>query len=288
MGDEHSGGILKSEIARCHVFGENPKNYPQLPQFDVDCDVTLRSSQIIDLVQRTSFASGKERGRYLLCGILVDLNKVRLRMVATDGKRLALAEHRHKMPEATPFSVVVPVKSLTILKSLLDDDESKVSINVAKTRILLKTRRASLTTRLLDGEYPPYEQTIPRNLSKTIDIEREIVVDSLRLATLMTNKDSRAVKFCFSREKGLEITSRNKAVGKSRVSCPLDYTYEPMEIGFNPALMQDGLKNIKSEKIRIELENSKTPAVIRELVVTKTGAVVAPGFLYSIAPIAVL
>lgn len=282
--DERSGCVLKTPDARYHVLGDDPQDYPELPKLDFEGSVTLKAQDLVQMVGRTHFAAATEKTRYAMNGILLDLKEKRLRLVATDGKRLALAERTLDEAVAKPVFAVVPTKGLTLLRNLLAQGEDTVQLRFEESQVFLKTTRAVLSARLVEGHFPPYEDVLPKALEKKLDVDREAFQSALRRAALLTTRESQAVRFQFTRE-GLELTARVPEVGESRVRFGIDYPFEKLEIGFNPQFLQDALKVLESRTVRFELRDGQSAALVKELQVTDAGPAEVPGFLYVIMPI---
>jgi DNA polymerase-3 subunit beta len=282
--DERSGCVLKTPDARYHVLGDDPQDYPELPKLDFEGSVTLKAQDLVQMVARTHFAAATEKTRYAMNGILLDLKEKRLRLVATDGKRLALAEKSLDEAVSKPVFAVVPTKGLTLLRNLLAQGEESVQLRFEESQVFLRTSRAVLAARLVEGHFPPYEDVLPKVLEKKLDLDREAFQAALRRAALLTTRESQAVRFQFSRE-GLDLTARVPEVGESRVRFGIDYPFEKLEIGFNPQFLQDALKVIESRTIRFELKDGQSAALVKELQATDAGPVEVAGFLYVIMPI---
>jgi DNA polymerase-3 subunit beta len=282
--DERSGCVLKTPDARYHVLGDDPHDYPEVPRTEVVGSLTLKAQELVQMVSRTYFAAAVEKTRYAMNGILLDLKDKRLRLVATDGKRLALAERALEQAVEKPVFAVVPTKGLTLLKNMLSAGEESVSLRIEESQIFLKTTRAVLSARLVEGHFPPYEDVLPKALEKKLDVDREAFQSSLRRASILTTRESQAVRFVFSRE-GLELTARVPEVGESRVHFGIDYPFERLEVGFNPQFLQDALKVIEGKTVRIELRDAQSAALVKELATTDAGVAEVPGFLYVIMPI---
>lgn len=283
--DERSGCVVKTAESRFHVLGDQPEDFPEVAAFDAakaEDAIALKSADLVDMVRRTHFAAATEKTRYAINGILIDAQEARFRLVATDGKRLALAER----PLAPPlkakkaFFAVVPTKALTLIQRLLAEGEESVKLRVLENEFQVQTLRATISARLVEGHFPPYEEVLPRALEKKLELPREAFSGALRRTALLTTRESSAVRFKFSKD-GLEMTARVPEVGESRVHFALDFPYGDLEIGFNPQYITDALKVIDGESFRLELKGADAAAVVRERE-EKEGA---GRFLYVVMPI---
>lgn len=289
--DTRSGCILNAEGAKCHVLGDDVRDYPELPSFEPRGDaVKLNASELVEMVERTSFAASKESSaKFAMKGILLELTAERLRIVTTDGRRLALVEKKFKSG-TKPMTAIIPTKGLGIVRNILGDGEQLVRLALDGNKVLIHTKRAAVVARRIEGNFPPYENIIPKECPIRLDVNREGFYQALRVAALLTTRESQAVKFTFSKKNGLEISSRVPEVGESRVNFAVKFPHPDLEIGFNPVYIQDVLKTLSSERIRFELQDNESPALIRELMVLDgtSKSVPVPGFLYVTMPINVL
>lgn len=261
--DDRAGCTISTGDARFQVMGEEPEDFPELPAWPTTGAFKLEAGKLVDMIRRTHFATHAEKTRYAMNGLLLDLRDERVHLVATDGKRLAMCERPLGFAVEQPVHVVVPTKGMTLLQRVVGDGEEFVEVSVEASQIHLKTASAMLSARLIEGHFPPYEDVLPKDHDKKFQVNREGFLCALRRAALLGTKDTQAVRFAFGRE-GLTLTARVPEVGESRVSFPLDYPFEPMEIGFNPTYFADVLKVLDTTEFHLELKNPKSAAVVRE------------------------
>jgi len=261
--DERQGCVVRSADARFHVMGEEPDDYPELPEWSDGGAFTLQAAELVEMIGRTHFAAHPEKTRYAMNGILVDMRDERLRLVATDGKRLAMCEKPVAEAPSNPVFVVVPTKGMVLLSRVLAAGEETVEVSVEASQIQMRTATAALSARLIEGHFPPYEDVLPDGHDKHLRLPRESFLLALRRAALLGTKDTQAVRFAFGRE-GLEMTARVPEVGETRVSFPLDYPFDEIEIGFNPHYFSDVLKVLEGAEFGMELKDAVSAAVVRE------------------------
>jgi DNA polymerase-3 subunit beta len=275
--DERAGCIISTGDSRFHVMGEEPDDFPEIGAWKGDGAFQLRAAELVDMVRRTHFAAHPEKTRYAMNGILVDLKEKRLRLVATDGKRLSMCE-RPVEAVKSPVFVVVPTKAMQLLQRVVGSGEQHVEICVEPAQVHLRTATATVVARLIEGHFPPYEDVLPKNHDKKLVLPREGFLSALRRAALLATKDSQAVRFRFARE-GLELTARVPEVGESRVQFPLDYPFDELTIGFNPAFFADVLKVLATTEFTLQLKDTRSAAVVQEQ--DKDGGV----FVYLVMPL---
>ncbi len=321
LSTEDNVTTIKAGGSRFTIVGEDPREFPTVPPFPATGAGKERGSAVafrlprIDLermIRKTSFAAAIEGTRYALNGVLFHLLKGgdRLRLVATDGKRLARCERGIAARSgagaspgdgdgATEVKVVVPTKGVDLLQRLAGatrtaraataatapahqdplpaaerERADDVELLVEEGQILARVDGASMVAQLIQGAFPPYEEVIPQDLDKKVEVDVTAFQAALRRAALLTAKDSLAVRLAFSYNK-LTLTARTPQVGESRIELAIPYPFDPIEIAFNPQYIQDALKVLDAERACLELKQETAPAVLRE----------GEDFLYVVMPV---
>ena len=227
------------------------------------------------LVAQTLFATARENSRYAINGVLVERQGNKLAVVATDGHRLALAKGSCKATNDETRSAIVPTKALNLLLRLFDDAEQTVHVKAEDNQILFKTDDAVLVSNLVEGNFPPYADVIPKDGDKKASLATDLFISAVRRAALLTNEESKGVRMAFDAE-GLTLSSRAPEMGEAEIHVPMpEYTGDAVEIGFNPAYLLDALKVIDESQVHLELKGPNKPGVLR------TG----PNFLYVVMPV---
>lgn len=249
------------------IYGFDPSEAPPLEAFDetsVDC--TLDAGTLASMVARSLFAAAVEHTRYAINGVLFDRDGKRLRFVATDGRRLAMASGDCKAKTGTK-QCIIPGKALSLIRRLVNDPETPVRIAVDASRITLRfddpDAPATLGSSLVEGRFPPFEDVIPKDQDKKVIFDRDTLRSAIRRASLLTNEESRSVRMKFEPNK-LTLTSHAPEMGEAVVHLELkDYTGETLEIGFNPTYIADALKVIDSQELSFEFKAANKPGLIR-------------------------
>ncbi len=257
------------------IFGYSPADMPPIKPFEGDADFQITAGGLLDLVTKTLFATARENSRYAINGVLMERDGKKLTMVATDGRRLALAKGSISGGGSATSSVIVPTKALNLLSRLLDDPTEDVKLRITDNQILVGTASATLTSNLVEGNFPPYKDVIPKDHDRKATFATDTLASGVRRAALLTNEESKGVRMAFSGDQ-LVLSSRAPEMGEAEVSVPIEsYTGEPMEIGFNPQFVTDVLKVVDADQISIELKAPNKPGTLR------TGN----DFLYVVMPI---
>jgi len=256
------------------IFGYPPSEFPPVKPFDGEADYTIGAGSLDELISKTLFATARENSRYAINGVLVEREGKHLTMVATDGRRLAFARGAAG-GDGEGQSVIIPTKALNLIGRLLDDPGEEVRVKVTENQAVFATEAATLTTNLVEGNFPPYKDVIPKDQDRKATFATDKLASAVRRAALLTNEESKGVKLAFSAEQ-LVLSSRAPEMGEAEVNVPVEsYTGEAVEIGFNPQFLTDVLKVVDADEVSIELKSPDKPGVI------KTG----PDFLYVLMPI---
>ncbi len=288
---------IRGADAHFKVYGFKPEDFPPIPEFT---DVVAGSAELAKaksvfaykagsldtLVGRTLFATARENSRYAINGVLLKREGKKLEMVATDGRRMALCRSSvsgSADKDSKPVSCIIPTKALSQLQKLFRDPDEQVQVAITENQVFFSLgtekdpHRAVLSSNLVEGTFPPYEDVIPRDQDKKVTFDRDAMSSAVRRAALLTNEESRGVRLRFTaKSKKLELTSRAPEMGEAQVSVDLNgYEGEDIEIGFNPAFIMDVLKVVSEPDVILELKAPNKPGVIK----------VGPDFLYVVMPV---
>ncbi len=259
------------------IYGHPPADYPAKVDFPGDPDFTINAGDLHRLVAQTLFATARENSRYAINGVLFERTGNKLAVVATDGHRLALANGKCKAAsdDKTAKSAIVPSKALQLLLQLFDDAEQNVAVKLADNQILFKTDDAVMASNLVEGNFPPYSDVIPKDGDKKATLETDGFISAVRRAALLTNEESKGVRMAFSAD-GLTLSSRAPEMGEAEINVPVpEYNGDDLEIGFNPAYLLDALKVVDDHQVHLEFKAPNKPGILR------TG----PNFLYVVMPV---
>ena len=217
------------------------------------------------MISLTIYAAARETSRYAINGVLWEKRAKRMHLVATDGRRLARAGGTVQQATSGDFEVIVPSKALNVFERVFgpgrDQGEWVVGINVRPNQIILRSGQRLLSTVLVEGNFPKYEDVIPRESNKRARVDRLELHGAIKRAALLTSDEARAVKLAFGGN-SLVITAQSPEQGEARVELPVEFEGEPLEIGFNPAFVNDALKALTSSTVCLELQDSFRPGVI--------------------------
>jgi DNA polymerase-3 subunit beta len=264
--DEKNTCRINAGASYYKINGLAAEEFPPLPKFAENRKITLPQDKLKSLLRKTSFAISTDESRFVLNGIFMSLKDHKVTLVATDGRRLALAEEEVDIPANSQGECIVPSKAINELNRLLgtkNDVEIKFTDNQAAFSLGADNGHSTLIiSKLIDGNYPNYRQVIPGEAKERIAIVREELLQALRRAEIMTSEKSNSVKLSFGKNK-LEITANTPEVGEARESIAINYKGTEMAIAFNPTYMMDPLRNLDNDEIYIELIDELSPGVMK-------------------------
>ncbi len=252
--------------SKFELIGISADEYPSLITEE---DIKDRESVEIDLnpfiksIKYTAFSAANYENRNIISGVFCSISKDNIEMAATDGNRLTRIVEKITNEKDADISCVIPSKTLQEflrISSFLNDE--KLSLIIEKTRIVFKTSSMIMTSRLLEGEYPPYKQLIPQSCEKNALISREEMISALERVAVMVNERTNIVKFIFG-ENTLFLKADTPDAGLGEDSISAEYTDEELTIAFNYRYVLDSLKIMESEKVKIGLGGSLSATLFR-------------------------
>ena len=248
------------------LVGMSKDNFPQLPEFP-HALVKIPAKLLAAVIARTTFAISLEESRYTLNGALLVVKPASLTMVATDGHRLAMVEIDHKFEGLSAETrVLVPKKAMNEVQRLAAEssDDAVVEFAQDESHLFFQFGGRLLTCRKLTGQFPNYEAVLPRDVNKTVALERNEFQDALRRVSQLADQRSHAVKFVLAKE-GLEISASSPEYGEAKEAIEKDYKGEPISIGFNAQYLLDFLAAAPDGPISFELKDEQSAGQLRPL-----------------------
>lgn len=253
--------IIESGVCEFKIMGLAKEEFPKLPVFPDKEVIKLEQGVLKQMLALTHFAVSFDESRYILNGILFKIFQNKLILVATDGKRLALIEKKLSQNTEKDISVIIPLKTIQELNRNLEEGK-KLSVILGNNQVLFDLGGVVIISRLIEGEFPDYQQVIPAPSENKIKINREQFLLATRRAALLSTPDYQAVKFELFKNK-LVVSKSTPDVGESREEVPIEYQGKELAIGFNPTYLIDVLKNLPADTVEFEVTDSEKPGVVR-------------------------
>jgi DNA polymerase III subunit beta len=267
---------IRGQDSHFKIFTQKASDFPPIPDFEGEANFEITGGLLKRLIGQTLFAAAKETQRYAINGVLMVAKGKKLSLISTDGRRLAMAKGdliSDKLPK-DGAKCIIPAKAMQMMEKLIDDPEETVGFQVRENQVIVHTSSATLTSNLVEGQFPPYEDVIPKDTDKAMTAATADFLSAIRRAALLTTEESKGVRMAFSK-KGLVLTSRSPESGEATINFPAKYEGTDVEIGFNPQFLTDALRVVDSDEITLELTAPNRPGLL------KGGA----DFLYVIMPV---
>jgi DNA polymerase III subunit beta len=238
------------------------ENFPSIPEFS-GTQLSIPGSVLSSLIQRTMFAITQEESRYSLNGALLTILPQEIRMVATDGHRLALVSNSVDIPSVDlEISALIPRKTLVEIQKLIGDQNTVVEYGRDENHLFFTIGGKRLVSRILAGQFPNYEMVIPRENDKSIFVGTQNFADAVRRAKVMSDQKLKSIRLSVSPGM-LELTASSAEAGEAKEVVPAEYDGPSLEIGFNPDYLLDFLSVCGSEKVEISVRDSETQGLLR-------------------------
>ena len=262
---------MKAGRSQFKVVGLPSKDFPPLPGIEREGLIPLPGAELLRLIRKTLFAVGDNDTRYVLNGLLITLMKTGgthvIRLVGTDGHRLAVADQKldidaQKAP-ADEVKVIVPKKAAFEIRRLLEENGNEPMIGFTKNMLIFRKSGLVLTSRLMEGTYPNYQQVIPKPGKQKITVNRDELEGALRRVSVLSKDKSHAVKLTFAK-KSITLFASHPDMGEAVEDTPADFNGEEFSTGFNAQYLLEALGVIDSETVILHMDAPLSPCLIQE------------------------
>ncbi len=255
------------------IMGIGQEEFPSLPAFTDERSFVMRQKDLIRMLKNVSYAQSSDETRYILNGVYFSFQEDKLNLVATDGRRLALIGKELEFPPEHAGNIIIPAKTVTELLRLLDKGQDvKVAFNERQVAFEIGTDGESegladsiyLVSKIVEGNYPNYEQVIPKEVHQRIKIDRELLLQCVHRAALVTSDKSNTVRLKVA-DNHLEITASSPDFGESHETLAVEYDGPEVQVAFNPQFMMDPLKALSQDEVYLEIKDELSPGVFKTL-----------------------
>ncbi len=267
-GGEQGQLEIRSGRSRLNLTTLPSEDFPVMSDGNLPHRFTLPAENLRRLIDRTRFAMSTEETRYYLNGLYFHASESDgapvLRIVATDGHRLARVEVPLPSGASGMPGVIVPRKAIGEIRKLIEEVQDDVEVSLSDTKIRFAFADAVLTSKLIDGTFPDYDRVIPFGNDKTLEVKRTEFVKAVDLVSTISTEKSRAIKL--SLEPGsLVLTATSPEAGSAREELDVAYTDGPLEIGFNSKYLLDITQQITGDDAKFQLSDSASPTLVQDM-----------------------
>jgi len=258
-----------------NLAGLDPDEFPSLPTYQDGYFSKVSTHLMKEMIEKTVFAASSEESRYHLNGVLFSQSqqgtKVVLRMVATDGHRLSLIDRENQAIRGIEKGIIIPKKGVLEIKKIMGDQDGEEEIEsyFDQTHGFFKMGKSLMVIRLIDGEFPEYDQVIPKGNDKKIVMQKERVYGCLRRVSTMASERVEGIKLSLKRN-SIELNSYHQDFGDAKEEVEVSYEGPPIEIGFNARFLMEALNVMDMDEVMMELKDEGSPGILKPLSTTES------------------
>ncbi len=256
------------------IMGIGSEEFPPLPTFENRKVFELAQDEIVNMLKSVSYAQSTDENRYILNGVYFNFADEKLTLVATDGRRLGLTGLELEVSEENAGSLILPAKTVAELERLLGKGEKvNIAFNDRQAAFEIGLDDAGdsglvdhlyLVSKIVEGNYPNYRQVIPKETEHRVKVERELMLECVHRAALVTSDKSNSVKIKISKNL-LEISGQSAEYGESHESMAIAYDGPEVQVAFNPQFLMEPLKALTKDEVFFEFKDELSPGLFKTL-----------------------
>ncbi|HEV3093683.1 MAG TPA: DNA polymerase III subunit beta [Solirubrobacteraceae bacterium] len=250
-----------SGTAKFHLRTLRREDFPSLPEMSGAGAIKLPCKAFVDTALQVARSASKDETRPVLTGVLISATGRELTMVATDSYRLSVKHTTIEMQLETPLEANVPARALQELARIAQSvEQAELDVSLGQSQIVFEIGEVVLSSRLIDGQFPNYRQLLPESVEHELRLDSAEIVEVVRRVSLLAQKNA-PLRLGFT-EGELTVSAQTPDVGEASESLPVPFKGEPLEIGFNPEFLRDGLESVEAEQLLLKLISPLRPGLI--------------------------
>jgi len=253
-----------TKAAKTTIMGSSSEDYPVIPTLSDEKYLNFPPAVSMEMIRKTSYAVAEEDSRYVFNGLYISNKDKNVTFVGTDGRRLSRISR--EFPDTLPFEkgIILPGKAVKEIQKLLDSGETgMIAFEARDRRVYFRIGDVDLICKLIDGQYPDYEQVIPKKVDHTVKLSRVELEQAIRQVAVMAAEPSRQVRFAFNSE-GITFNATTPDLGESQAYMPCEYSGEEVMIAFNSGYVIDIIKSLNTEQISLGFSSASSPATLKD------------------------
>jgi DNA polymerase-3 subunit beta len=255
--------VVKSGKSRFTLSTLPASEFPVIDKLKSVYKIALSQRELLQLIERTSFAMAQQDVRYYLNGLMLESAVGVLRAVATDGHRLALCQITADTGDVGELQVIVPRKGIQELLRLLEDSDNAVQLEIGTNHIRITTEELRFTSKLIDGRFPDYQRVIPKNVDKQLLVDRELLRQALTRTSILSNEKYRGIRLDVSKNI-IKIQAHNPEQEEAIEEIDVRYDDDNLVVGFNVTYLLDVLNVLDYPEVAIFLNDANSSALIQQ------------------------
>jgi DNA polymerase-3 subunit beta len=252
---------ISAGTARFHLRTLPAEDFPRLPEME-NHGAKLPGQALAESIERVARAASRDEVRPILTGVLVQAEGSRLTMVATDSYRLSVKHTQLEQPLPEPIEANIPARALRELSRVITSGRGEeVELALSRNQIVFRLDGVTLSSRLIEGQFPSWRQLIPETFEHEVRLPREELLEVARRVGQLAQKNA-PLRLEFQ-EGELTVAAETPDVGDASEALPAPYSGEPLTIAFNPTFLIDGIESIESEELVLHLSSPLRPGLLR-------------------------
>ena len=259
--EDKNRALIQCGQSSYKLLGISADDFPGVPPMKSADSFTIDQSLLKDMFLKTIYAASDDESRLILNGAYLSIKGQKMVIVATDGRRLALAEKEVEIPTEKKVSCVIPAKTIHELTKALAN-EGQVKISTTDNMASFEMEHCTIISKLIEGVYPNYQQVIPSQCEERITVERESLLGALRRTAIVSNERNPSVKVSITKNQ-MQIMASDNDIGEANEQIPIKYSGKSITMTFNPDYLMDPLKYLSSDDVAIEFSDELSPAVVK-------------------------
>ena len=261
------GDQLEITCGRAHfkINGLPSEEFPSLPDVDLDSGWSVSGRDLQNLIARTSFAVSTEESRPILNGVLWELREGEMRMVATNGHRLARMGVKADTGSLPSSDLIVPPAALQQVQRLFKDEE-RVQVARGGNHLGFRASATEVYTRLIEGSYPNYEQVIPKDNDKNAIVPKKLMESAVRRMAVVASDQTHRIRLKFNPD-SVHLNVLTPDLGEGHDELELTYEGDDLEIGFNAAYLLEVLRNMPGDEVRMTFKAPERAATVEPVAI---------------------
>ena len=255
---------IKSLSSQTKIKGINANEFPVIPKVEKENTFKVTTKSLEKAITQTAFAASTNTSRPVLSGVLFDVDKDTLKIVATDSYRLA--EKTIQLKEKTNLDIECIVPAITIMelgKILAHSEDKEVELSVSKNQVLFVAGDVQLMSRLIEGKFPPYEKVLPKDTKTKLEVLDDALANVVRRVSLFARENNNSIKLSATNDGKLTVSTDETRVGEEKAELDVKIEGENNKISLNAQYLLDVLNYIQSDNVFIEIDDKLSPAVIK-------------------------
>src|SRR3989338_680024 len=263
-----------SDRSKFQINGTSPDEFPEIiKKSELENVYTISQEELLQAISLTSFATSKFETTSVLSGVNFEISGDEFEIGATDGSRLAryignlLNSKKVSKEQKSKHAIVIPWRAVTELERLITnfkDGNNEVSFYFMPGQVIFQNNDFSLSTRLIDGNFPAYDKLIPKEQPLKVEFLRSEFLSSLERVAILANERTNVIKLSLSKgSKTMQLSANSPDYGNATDEVDVTYSGDDLDIAFNYRYMSEALRNLRIDKLVIQLEGSLSPIVLK-------------------------